>query len=121
MSNKGHCRLVIIGGSAGALECILSFLPSVEVSIHKSIVIVLHRKKESLSNLENVLQTKTDWPVLEAVDKERILHGFIYLAPADYHLLVERNCTFSLDAAEKINFSRPSLDATFESAAMSLG
>ena len=50
-------------------------------------------------------------------DKDPILPGHIYLAPADYHLLIETDHQFSLDDSEKVNYSRPSLDVTFESAA----
>ena len=54
---------------------------------------------------------------MEVDDKDPILPGRIYIAPADYHLLIEKDLTFSLDDSEKVNYSRPSLDVTFESAA----
>ena len=63
------------------------------------------------------LSTKTLIPTREVEDKDPILPGNIYLAPADYHLLIEKDYIFSLDYSEKVNFSRPSLDVTFESAA----
>ena len=56
-------------------------------------------------------------PIKEAEEKEEIRPGCIYIAPAYYHLLVEKDETFSLDASEKINFSRPSIDACMETAA----
>ena len=56
-------------------------------------------------------------PVREVEDKETMLPAVIYLAPANYHLLLEKDGTFSLDISEKINYSRPSIDVTFESAA----
>ena len=54
-------------------------------------------------------------------DKERIIPGTVYLAPPDYHLIFEDETAFSLDASEKIHHSRPSIDVTFESAALVYG
>jgi two-component system, chemotaxis family, protein-glutamate methylesterase/glutaminase len=108
--------LLLIGGSAGSLDALLQFLPSLPVLSGLAIVVVLHRRSgESL--LPELLADRTAWAVKEAEDKEVIDAGTIYLAPADYHLLVERNKTFSLDYSEKVNYSRPSIDVTFESAA----
>lgn len=59
--------------------------------------------------------------VIEVEDKEPILPDIVYLAPPGYHLLVEDRTLFSLDASEKVHFSRPSIDATFESAAAVFG
>lgn len=50
-------------------------------------------------------------------DKDEILPGVIYLAPPDYHVLIEKDKTITLDDSEKINYSRPSIDVTFECAA----
>ena len=55
--------------------------------------------------------------VKEVEEKEEMLPATIYIAPPNYHLLIENDHTFSLDASEKVNFSRPSIDVTFESAA----
>jgi two-component system, chemotaxis family, protein-glutamate methylesterase/glutaminase len=58
---------------------------------------------------------------VEAEDKTSIMSGTIYIAPADYHLLIEKDKTFSLDYSEKINYSRPSIDVTFETATEAYG
>lgn len=113
-------NLWLIGGSAGSLDALLQMLPSLPVLHGLAIVVVLHRRSgESL--LLELLNDKTAWSVKEAEEKEYIEPGTIYLAPADYHLLIERNKTFSLDYSEKVNYSRPSIDVTFETAAEAYG
>ncbi|KDN55012.1 chemotaxis protein CheB [Flavobacterium seoulense] len=108
-------EIIIIGGSAGAFDTILSILNNLDKSIDTPIVIVLHRLKNSNSSFESILQRSTHYTVKEIDDKEKIEKGFIYTAPANYHLLLEENYTFSLDVSELVNFSRPSIDITFES------
>ena len=110
-------RLIIIGGSAGSLQVILKLLPELRLQLPVTIVIVLHRKPSHDEALVELLATKTNWPVREVEEKEPILPNHIYIAPADYHLLVESDHTFSLDVSEKVNYSRPSIDIAFESAA----
>jgi two-component system chemotaxis response regulator CheB len=77
----------------------------------------LHRKAGTDDLLTNLLSSKTKLPVKELEEKEKINRSIIYIAPSDYHLLIENNKTFSLDASEKVNFSRPSIDVIFQSAA----
>lgn len=110
--------LVVIGGSAGSLDIFLQLLPQWNPDPRIAVVIVLHRRPDGESILSSLLQSKTNWPLQEVKDKDDILPGNIYLAPPDYHLLVEANDTFSLDYSEKINYSRPCIDATFETAAL---
>lgn len=109
-------RCIVIGGSAGSLKVILNMMPYINPSLPAPVIIVLHRKETSSSSLEELLATRTALKVKEAEDKEPIKRGTIYLAPPDYHLLIEKDATLSLDASEKINFSRPSIDATFQTA-----
>ena len=110
-------RFLVIGGSAGSIDIILRFLPDIKYSDVLSIIIVLHRKNTNDSVLSSLLSSKTSWKVKEAGEKEMALPHTIYLAPPDYHLLLEKDGTFSLDASEKVNYSRPSIDITFECAA----
>lgn len=109
--------MVVFGGSAGSLEVLLQVLPRIKSPIRFSIVIVVHRKPSEISTLSQLLSTRSNFVVKEPEDKEEIKKGVIYLAPADYHLLIEQNNVFSLDYSEKVNYSRPSIDVTFESAA----
>ncbi|SEA07965.1 two-component system, chemotaxis family, response regulator CheB [Chitinophaga terrae (ex Kim and Jung 2007)] len=109
--------LVVIGGSAGGLQPVLTLLPGLSTSLKVAVVIVLHRQSHHASVLTDLLATRTGLTVKEAEEKELIQAGTIYIAPADYHLLIESDRTFSLDDSEKVNFSRPSIDVTFSSAA----
>jgi two-component system chemotaxis response regulator CheB len=110
-------RILVVGGSAGSLEALLHFLPKVKTDISFSIVIVLHRKNAGESMLANLLQSRTELPVREIEDKEKMKPSTIYVAPANYHVLIEKEDFFSLDVSEKINYSRPSIDVSFETAA----
>lgn len=109
--------ILVIGGSAGSLEALLQFLPNVKNNLPFAVVIVLHRKSDAESMLSNLLQSRTELPVREIEDKERMMPSVIYVAPANYHVLLEKDGCLSLDVSEKINFSRPSIDVSFESAA----
>lgn len=115
-----NCKVLIIGGSAGSLDVLLKILPYLEVPAF-AIVIVLHRKNTDDTTLEELIAVKSRIPVKEVEDKTLFLPGFIYIAPSDYHLLFEKNELLSLDTSEKINYSRPSIDVAFESAADSYG
>lgn len=112
-----HYTLLIIGGSAGSLEVVLRILSQLPTGFPLAVVVVMHRKSFSDSTLTDIIAYRSTLPVKEAEDKEPILPGTIYLSPADYHLLIEKDRTFSLDYSEKIHYSRPSIDATFETAA----
>ncbi|MFC5410901.1 chemotaxis protein CheB [Larkinella bovis] len=114
---KPACRAVVIGGSAGSIEVLLKVLPALPFGLSFAVIIVLHRKNSVDSSLAHLLSLKTAVPIQEVEDKQPVLPGSMYLAPADYHLLIEKEEVFSLDNSEKINYSRPSLDVTFESAA----
>lgn len=110
-------KAFIIGGSAGSIEVLLKVFSGIIPSIQSPLIVVLHRKYSADSSLQEVIAHRAPLPVREVEDKDPIVPGTIFLAPADYHLLVENERQFSLDLSEKINFSRPSLDVSFESAA----
>ena len=117
---KNH-RALVIGGSAGSLDVLLKVLPEINSNLDFPIIIVLHRKQGADSLLSDLLSYRTELKVKEADEKEKIMKGCIYIAPSDYHLLIEKDHTFSLDYSEKINYSRPSIDVTFQSAADTYG
>lgn len=110
-------RVVIIGGSAGSIEVLMKILPFLKGPLSYSLIIVLHRKAGEDMMLEELIAMKSDVPVKELDDKTQLEPGYIYVAPADYHLLFEQGGSLSLDSSEKINYSRPSIDVAFESAA----
>ena len=114
---REKCNALIIGGSAGSLDALLEIFPALSNEINFPIILVTHRKPGNDSLLTDLLQNRTGLRVREVEEKEKILPGTVYIAPADYHLLLEQNETFSLDYSEKVNYSRPSIDVTFQSAA----
>jgi two-component system, chemotaxis family, protein-glutamate methylesterase/glutaminase len=109
---------IVIGTSAGGLHAVSSILPVLPGEYPLPIIIVQHRAKDSKELLEDVLQYKTKLKVKQIDEKERIGAGFVYLAPPDYHLLIEKDRTFSLSADPPVMYSRPSIDVLFESAAI---
>ena len=113
---KDNFRVVMVGGSAGSLEVIVTMLSGL-LNQRLAIVLIIHRKGSVHSSLADVLNLKSAVIVKEAEEKEFIRPGYVYIAPADYHLLIERDGSFSLDYSEKVNFSRPSIDVSFECAA----
>lgn len=115
------CKVLIIGGSAGSLEVLLQLIPNLKTLPDFSLVIVLHRKGTDDTTLEELLSLKTIIPVKEVEDKTPLVAGNIYIAPADYHLLFEKSGVLSLDISEKVNYSRPSIDVSFESVAEAFG
>jgi len=113
----GKCDALIIGGSAGSLDVLLRVLPLLNPELSFPIVIVIHRKHGTDSLLPELLSGRTKLIVKEIDEKEEIAAGTIYIAPSDYHTLIERDHSFSLDYSEKVNYSRPAIDVTFQSAA----
>lgn len=109
--------VVVIGGSTGSIDVLLQLLPALPNPLPFAMVVVIHRKNTSDSALANLLAVRTHVPVQEVDDKDVLTAGIIYLAPADYHLLLEKDGTFTLDYSEKVHYSRPSIDVTFESVA----
>ena len=112
-----NCKALVIGGSAGSLDVLLELFPSLSENMSFPIILVTHRKSGNDALLTDLLTSRTRLKVNEAEEKDRLLAGNVYIAPADYHLLIEENETISLDYSEKVNYSRPSIDVTFQSAA----
>ncbi len=115
--NSIPCAALIIGGSAGSLDVLLEIFPNLKNDLGFPIVLVIHRKASNESLLTDLLQSRTTLKVGEAEEKELLTAGKVFIAPADYHTLIEDDCSISLDYSEKVNYSRPSIDVTFQSAA----
>ena len=110
-------KLVVIAGSAGSLQVILSILTAMGREYPIAVLVVLHRNNVFESSLEELMSVRTNVVIKEVEEKEPILPGVVYLCPADYHVLLEKDFTFSLDYSERVNYSRPSIDVTMRSAA----
>jgi two-component system chemotaxis response regulator CheB len=112
---------IVMGGSSGALEALSTLLPALPAHCPIPVAIVVHLPPSRPSHLAQVLGARTVLPVREVEDKEPIAAGTVYVAPPNYHLLIERTRTFSLSADEPVLFSRPAIDVLFESAADAYG
>jgi two-component system, chemotaxis family, protein-glutamate methylesterase/glutaminase len=113
--------LVVVGGSAGAIDALRTILSRLPNDFPAAVAIVIHIPAEGPSLLPEVLSTPGGPPMKVAEDKEPIVPGMIYFAPPDYHLLVESGRTFALSLDERVHFSRPAIDVLFESAAAAYG
>lgn len=111
-------KLIVIGGSAGSLQVVLKILSYLKADYPVPILLVLHRNVQFDSSLEELLSLRIDLKSKEIEEKDIIKPGCVYISPADYHVLIESDFTFSLDDSEKVNFSRPSIDVVFSSAAL---
>jgi len=109
--------ILLLGGSAGAFKILFQIVKSLAPGLNKAVVIVIHRKRNFLSDIETLFAEHSQLPFTEIADKDKIQAGKIYIAPANYHTLIEKNGQFSLDVSEPVWYSRPSIDVTFESAA----
>ena len=107
---------IVIGVSQGGLDALNLLLPMLPNSFDKPIMIVQHRSADSDGYLSEHLNLISQVQVKEAEDKETIQGGTVYIAPADYHLLVEKDASLSLSCDERVNYTRPSADVLFESA-----
>lgn len=109
--------VIAIGASWGGLQAVGTVLEGVPVEIDQPIVVAQHRSAESARGvLESLLQLHSARPVVEPGDKEPIEPAHVYVAPADYHLLVEDG-RFALSVDARVQFARPSIDVLFESVA----
>jgi two-component system chemotaxis response regulator CheB len=113
--------LVVMGGSAGAIDVLRAILSRLPVDFPAAVAVVIHIPAHGPGLLPEVLTTPGAPRMKVAEDKEPILPGTIYFAPPDYHLLVESGRTFALSLDERVHFSRPAIDVLFESAAAAYG
>ena len=111
--------VVVIGTSAGGLKALERVLGGLPPEFPVPIVAVQHRSRESEA-FASVMQSLVKLPVDEAEDKEPLAAPHVYVAPPDYHLLLEPG-RLALSTDEPVSFSRPSIDVLFESAADAYG
>lgn len=112
--------VVVVGTSAGGLRALEKVLGSLPREFPVPIVAVQHRSRES-ELFASIMRGMVRLPVHEAEDKEAIVAPGVYLAPPDYHLLLEPGGRLALSTDEPVSYSRPSIDVLFESAADAYG
>ena len=113
-------EIVVIGTSWGGLSALSAIVSGLPATFALPIVIVQHRSPDAPGFLAELLQTRTRLCVVEVDDKRPITPGHVFIAPPNYHLLVERGF-FSLTTDAPVRYSRPSIDVTFVSAADEYG
>jgi len=119
--SRASDRAVVIGASAGGVQALLALLPALPAAFPWPGFVVLHVPADRSNVLAPLFEAKCGLKVKEAEDKETARPGVVYFAPSDYHLLVEENGDLALSSDEAINYSRPSIDVLFESAADAYG
>jgi two-component system chemotaxis response regulator CheB len=112
---------VVIGASAGGIDALRTLLPALPAETPFPVVVVVHVHRETDTPLVGIFRTTCAVEVREALDKEPVVGETVWFAPADYHLLVESDRTFSLSIEGLVNYSRPAIDPLFESAAVAYG
>ena len=112
--------VVVVGTSLGGLSAMRVLLSGLPREFQPPVVVVQHRIKTADDALVNLLAKETPLSVSEPNDKEPLESGHVYLAPADYHLLLERGF-LTLSTEAPVNHARPSIDVLFESAAVTHG
>lgn len=115
-----HLRAIVIGASAGGIEAATVLLAGLPRSLSLPVLFVLHLAAGSRFAWQLVFAA-AKVPVLEAEDKDLAEPGKVYVAPPDYHLLVDDAGRLNLSSDERVNLVRPSIDVLFESAAWSYG
>ncbi len=114
-------ELIAVGGSWGGLAALSRLLDELPDEVDQPVVVVLHRAADAPEGgLATVLAHHIRRPVADAEDKDPIERNHVYLAPPDYHLLVERG-SFALSIDARVQYARPSIDVLFESAADAYG
>lgn len=109
-------QVVVIGASAGGIKALMSILSALPSNFPLPILIVQHLHPESDSYLVQMLDARCGLRVKQADEKEAITVGNVYLAPPNYHLLIEEDKTLSLTIDARVNFSRPAIDVLFDTA-----
>lgn len=117
MTRTRDYGVVVIGVSAGGMNALSILIPSLPQDFPLPVVVVQHLHVDSVGFLDEFLEDASSLRVKEADDKEPLRPGTVYVAPADYHLLIEEIGMLSLSVDDPLNYSRPSIDVLFDSAA----
>jgi two-component system, chemotaxis family, protein-glutamate methylesterase/glutaminase len=110
-------QAVVIGGSAGGVDALMTVLDAVPASLSLPIICMLHMPASRDSRLAEVFAPRLPVPVVEAADKQPIAGQTVYFAGSGYHLSVERDYSFSLSCEPPVHFARPAIDFLMSSAA----
>lgn len=112
---------IVVGTSAGGLKALSALLAPLSEHFPLPILVVQHLSPDSDDFLVHYLRRHSDLSVKEADDKDVPRGGRVYIAPPNYHMLVEEERFLSLSVSPPENYSRPSIDVLFETAADAYG
>ncbi|AVQ12511.1 Protein-glutamate methylesterase CheB [Leptospira santarosai] len=112
---------IVMGVSAGGMNAMKTILPYLPSEYGIPLILVQHIGPRSDGTWFRILGDLCGIRIKEAEEKEKIEPGTVYVAPPNYHLLIEKDKTLSLAVTERVNFSRPSIDVLFESASDAYG
>lgn len=110
-----HFKVVLFCGSSGAIAVLEDFLLHLKPKARAAIVVVLHRKIDLQGHLAKYLDKKAKVTVKTVEHGTPLEQGTLFMVPAGYHCILEKDMTLSLDLSEKVMFSRPSADVSLES------
>lgn len=119
MKLRRDYKVIVMGASSGGMKLISSIVQVLPENFCIPILVVLHIHDSSDGSLAELLNAKSKVTVKEADEKEVIMESYVYLAPANYHLLLEPDLSLTLTVDERVNYARPSVDVLFETAAES--
>lgn len=108
---------IVLGCSAGGPEALKVVLGGLDPHLSQAVLACCHTGSETVALLCDLLARASSLPVIEAAEREPVRGGMVQVAPAGYHLLVERDLHFTLSTDPRINLARPSIDVLFASAA----
>ena len=112
-----NSEVLLLGGSAGSFRLIFNIVKNFDADLNKTVIIIIHRRKNFFSEIEKLFADNSRILMREISDKDVIEQNAIYIAPANYHTLIEKEKCFGLDVSDAVWYSKPSIDVTFESAA----
>jgi two-component system chemotaxis response regulator CheB len=112
-----NSEILLLGGSAGSFKLLFHLVRTLPSNLNKTVLIVMHRKRNFISEVEKIFSENASMQLHEINDKDKIKKNTIYIVPANYHTLIEKDYSFALDVSEALWYSKPSIDITFESAA----
>ncbi|MFN2353202.1 MAG: chemotaxis protein CheB [Desulfopila sp.] len=120
-SKSATYQAVVIGVSAGGIAALEHIFSALDATFSLPIMVVQHIATSGENYLANHFSSCCSLPVREALDKEPVMPGTIYFAPPNYHLLIEQHKAMALSTQDRVNYSRPSIDVLFTTAAETYG
>jgi two-component system chemotaxis response regulator CheB len=116
-------ELIVVGTSLGGFNALTTLLSGLHARLSVPVVIVQHRGSgmDGTLTLASLLGDRSPLRVFDAEDKMMLEPGHAYLAPADYHVLIEARNVVALSTDSPVRSARPSIDVLFESAAQVYG